>query len=221
MRLPDEAREEFVYILPFTPPGKDNMITWLAARSDGAAYGTLVAFKYPKETLIFGPLQVEARINQEPEISSQLSLLNQRGSSVIRGNLLIIPFGDALLYVQPLYLQASTNGLPELQRIIVTTSNQNQGVVMSDRLDTALTALGQGRKGIVLSQPGTTPSPAPSTSPGSTTPGTTTPGSQADLIAQAYDHYQKAQVALKNGDLATYQKEVDAMGAILQQLGGR
>src|SRR3954454_21230559 len=163
------------------------MVSWIVVPSGGANYGKLQVYGFPQGTLVYGPQQVEARINQEPDISAQLSLLNQRGSSVLRGNLLIIPFGDALLYVQPLYLQASSSGLPELERIIVTTSNRNQGVVMSDRLDTALTALGQGRKGIVLSQVGTALPPAPSTPPGGTPPGTTPPGSQADLIAQAYD----------------------------------
>lgn len=218
IRLPGQTQEEFALILPFTPANRDNMVSWMVARSDGANYGKLQAYTFPQGNLVYGPQQVEARINQEPDISAQLSLLNQRGSSVIRGNLLVIPIGDALLYVQPLYLQAAQNGLPELQRIIVTTSNQNQGVVMSDRLDTALLALGQGRKGIVLSQPGTTPTPSPSPS---SPPTSTTPGSQADLLAQANDHYLKAQAALKNGDLATYQKEVDAIGAILKQLNSR
>jgi uncharacterized membrane protein (UPF0182 family) len=138
MRLPGAAREEFVYILPFTPPGKDNMITWLAARSDGADYGTLVAYKYPKETLIFGPLQVEARINQDPTISAQFTLWNQGGTRVLRGNMLAIPIGRSNLYVEPIYLQAGGSRLPELKRVVVATGNR---VAMGESVDDALAQL--------------------------------------------------------------------------------
>src|SRR5207244_1575262 len=124
MRLPGEAHEEFVYILPYTPPGKDNMITWLAARSDGASYGKLVAFKYPKETLIFGPMQVEARIDQDPAISAQFTLWNQGGSRVLRGNMLAVPVGGSNLYVEPIYLQAERSRLPEMKRVVVATGNR-------------------------------------------------------------------------------------------------
>ena len=175
LTLPGQTKEEFALILPFTPAGqnRDNMVSWMAARSDGDNYGQLQVYTFPSGTLIYGPQQIEARINQDVEITQQLTLLDQRGSSVIRGNLLVIPLGDAVLYVQPLYLQARgnqggpSNALPELKRIIVTTSSPNQGVVMSDRLDTALAALAQGRTGVVASSPlpsgGTTsPSPSPS-----------------------------------------------------------
>ncbi len=220
IRLPGQTQEEFALILPFTPAGsnRDNMVSWLAARSDGTNYGKLQVYTFPQGTLVYGPQQIEARINQEPEISSQLTLLNQRGSAVLRGNLLVIPFGDALLYVQPLYLQASTNGLPELQRIIVTTSNQNQGVVMSDRLDTGLAALVQGRKGIVLSQPGTTPTaPAAPTTPASGG----APASTTALAAQALDRYNRAQEALKRGDWVAYGNELAELERVLKQLAGQ
>jgi uncharacterized protein len=231
IRLPGQSKEEFALILPFTPAGqnRNNMVSWLAARSDGTNYGQLQVYTFPSGTLIYGPQQVEARINQDVEISQQLTLLDQRGSSVIRGNLLVIPLGDAVLYVQPLYLQAGvsqgtpSNGLPELKRIIVTTSSPNQGVVMSDRLETALTALTQGRTGVVLAVPlpnGGTASPSPSPSPGpSGTP--TVPGNQADLAAQALDHYNRAQAALKAGDWATYGSELAEMERLLKQIAGR
>jgi uncharacterized membrane protein (UPF0182 family) len=217
IRLPGETQEEFALILPFTPAGqnRDNMVSWMAARSDGANYGKLQVYTFPQGTLVYGPQQIEARINQEPEITQVLTLLNQRGSSVIRGNLLVIPFGDALLYVQPLFLQATNGGLPELERIIVTTSNPNQGVIMSDRLDTALTALAQNRKGIALSQPGATPVPSTPPASGGAT------GSQAELAAQALDRYNRAQEALKNGDWATYGNELAELEKILQQIAGR
>jgi uncharacterized membrane protein (UPF0182 family) len=220
IRLPGETQEEFALILPFTPAGqgRDNMVSWMVARSDGANYGKLQAYTFPQGALVYGPQQIEARINQEPEISQVLALLNQRGSSVIRGNLLVIPFGDALLYVQPLFLQATSNGLPELERIIVTTSNQNQGVIMSDQLDTALVALAQNRKGIVLSQPGATP--VPSANP-STPPAGGAPASQTELAAQALDRYNRAQEALKNGDWTTYGNELAEMEKILRQIAGR
>jgi uncharacterized membrane protein (UPF0182 family) len=193
------------------------MVAWMAARSDGANYGKLEAFAFPQGSNILGPQQVEARVNQEPDISAQLTLLNQSGSSVIRGNLLVFPIGEALLYVQPLYLQATTNPLPELQRVIVTSSSPDQGVVMSDRLDTALNALAQGRKGIVMSAPGTAPPSAPSGNTGQPAPG----GTQSDLAQQALDHYNRAQAALKQGDWATYGQEMGEVEKILRQMSGR
>jgi uncharacterized membrane protein (UPF0182 family) len=105
-KLPGEEREEFLLMVPYTPANKDNMIAWLAARCDGESYGDLVAYKLPKDKLIFGPMQLEARIDQQPEISSKLTLWGQRGSEVIRGNLLAIPIESTFLYVEPIYLQA-------------------------------------------------------------------------------------------------------------------
>ena len=205
------------------------MVSWMVARSDGANYGKLQAFSFPSGTLIYGPQQIEARINQDVEIRQQLTLLDQGGSAVIRGNLLVIPMGDAVLYVQPLYLQAranqgaTSNALPELKRIIVTTSSPNQGVVMSDRLDTALAALAQGRTGVVASTPlpsGGTPSPTPSPSPGASgTP--TVPGDPNALAMQALAAYDRAQEALKIGDWATYGREMAEVQRLLNQLAGR
>ncbi|HEX2515098.1 MAG TPA: UPF0182 family protein, partial [Chloroflexota bacterium] len=157
MRLPGEAREEFVYILPFTPPGKDNMITWLAARSDGANYGKLVAYKYPKDSLIFGPQQVEARINQDPAISAQFTLWNQGGTRVLRGNMLAIPIGRSNLYIEPIYLQAGGSRLPEMKRVVVATGNR---VAMGESVEDALAQLYGGPIAYA-------PSPAvPATAPG-------------------------------------------------------
>lgn len=233
IKLPGQAQEEFALILPFTPAGqgRDNMVSWMVARSDGANYGKLQAYTFPSGTLIYGPQQIEARINQDVEITQQLTLLDQRGSSVIRGNLLVIPIGDAVLYVQPLYLQARStqggvsNALPELKRVIVTTSSPNQGVIMSDRLDTALAALAQGRTGVVVSAPlpaGGTTSPSPSTSPSPGTSGTpTVPGNPNDLALQAIAAYDRAQEALKVGDWATYGREMAEVQRLLNQLAGR
>ena len=106
IRSPGEAESEFVLMQPFTPNNKDNLIAWMAGRSDGEHYGELVMFRFPKQELIFGPLQIEARIDQNPEISAQITLWDQGGSEVIRGNLLVLPVDNSLLYVEPLYLRA-------------------------------------------------------------------------------------------------------------------
>src|SRR5713226_7039992 len=123
------------------------MLGWIVARSYGPNYGQVIVYRFPQGKLVFGPQQIEARINQEPAISSQITLWSQQGSQVLRGNLLVIPLEDAVLYVQPLYIQAQSNPLPELKRVIVASTDS---VVMSDRLDSALNALGQGRSGEVL-----------------------------------------------------------------------
>lgn len=141
MRLPETAREEFVLILPYTPPGKQNMITWLAARSDGEHYGTLKAFRYPKDKLVFGPMQIEARLNQEPAISEQFTLWSQGGNRVIRGNLIVIPIGESNLYVEPIYLQAEQGRLPEMRRVVLASGNR---VVMESTVDAGLRALFTG-----------------------------------------------------------------------------
>ncbi len=135
IKLPGESRPEFVLILPFTPQNKKNMIAWLAARSDGENYGRLLCYEFPKQELVYGPMQIEARINQDTLISQQISLWDQRGSRVIRGNLLVIPIKDALLYVEPLYLQAEQSKMPELRRVIVAHGDM---VVMEPTLDKAL-----------------------------------------------------------------------------------
>ncbi|MDP9374753.1 MAG: UPF0182 family protein [Chloroflexota bacterium] len=222
MRLPGESREEFALILPFTPggQGRDNMVAWMAARSEGSNYGQLQVHRFPQGKFIYGPQQVEARINQEPEISQQLTLWNQSGSTVIRGNLLVIPLGDTILYVQPLYLQAANSPLPELKRIIVAS---NQGVVMSDTLQTGLTALAQGRSGTVLAAPGTGPGTAGQVPQGGQGGSGSPPAGapQGNLAEQALDRYNRAQDALRRGDWTTYGQELAAMESLLRQLAGR
>ncbi len=138
MRLPGEAQAEYVLIRPYTPLDKNNMITWLAARSDGEHYGKLLALRYPKEKLVFGPMQVEARINQDPVISEQVTLWDQAGSQVLRGNMIVIPIGASNLYVEPLYLQAEEGRLPEMKRVILASGNR---VVMQPSVEASLTAL--------------------------------------------------------------------------------
>src|SRR5258708_9795767 len=118
MRLPGESQAEFFLMLPMAPSRRDNMIAWLAARCDPPDYGKLIVYEFPKEKLVYGPFQIEALINQNTYISQQLSLWNQMGSRVIRGNLLVIPIENSILYVSPLYLRAEQGQLPELQRVI-------------------------------------------------------------------------------------------------------
>lgn len=135
LRLPGEPKEEFVLLIPFTPSKKDNLAAWLAARSDPPHYGKLVVYTFPKQRLIYGPRQIEARIDQDSFISQQLSLWNQRGSQVIRGNLLVVPIERSLLYVQPLYIAAEQGQLPELKRVIVGFGDR---IAMEETLEGAL-----------------------------------------------------------------------------------
>jgi hypothetical protein len=138
IRLPEESKEEFILMSSFTPIKKDNMIAWLAARSDGDNYGKLLVYKFPKDKLVYGPSQIEAKIDQDSEISQQLTLWSQQGSRVTRGNLIVIPIKDSLLYIEPLYIQAETGQLPELKRVLVSDGER---VVMEQDLDTALEVL--------------------------------------------------------------------------------
>ena len=135
MKLPEEDRAEFILLVPFVPSGKPNMIAWMAARCDPEHYGDLVLYQFPKQKLIYGPRQIEARIDQDPDISEMMTLWGQGGSEVRRGNLLVIPIADSLLYVEPLYLQAASSELPELKRIIVSYENR---IAMETSLERAL-----------------------------------------------------------------------------------
>ncbi len=134
-KLPTETSEEFILFLPYTPASRNNLIAWLAARSDAENYGKLLLYQFPKQRLIYGPEQIEALINQNPEISQQISLWNRQGSKAIQGNLLVIPINQSLLYVEPIYLEAEQNSLPTLTRVIVSYENR---IVMKPTLDEAL-----------------------------------------------------------------------------------
>jgi len=136
--MPGEEKPEFVLIRPFTPQNKKNMIAWLAARSDGENYGKMLVYEFPKQEVVYGPMQIEARISQDSEIAPQITLWDQRGSNVLRGNLLVIPIKDSILYVEPLFLQAEQSRLPELRRVIVTHGDK---IVMEPTLDMALQKL--------------------------------------------------------------------------------
>lgn len=210
MRLLDEREPEFVLILPFTPVGKQNMIAWMAGRSDMPHYGELVVYEFPKQELIYGPQQIESLIDQDPEISAQLSLWSQRGSDVIRGNLLVIPIGQSLLYVEPLYLRAETSELPELKRVIVSTGGK---VAMEETFDQALARLFGT---MVTEVPAKRTGASPELAPPIGTPGI--PQEIADLIRSARQHYEAAQEAIRRGDWATYGAELEALRADLDRL---
>jgi len=148
MKLPGYNQEEFVLILPFTPANKKNLTTYLVARNDGKNYGQLVLYKFPKEKLTYGPMQVENRIDQDPEISKLFSLWGQRGSQVIRGNLLIIPIQENIIYVEPVYLQAEQGQIPELKRVIAPKSTTNaikKDTTIMNLINSAFTTYTQAR----------------------------------------------------------------------------
>ncbi len=213
MRLAEGTAPEFALILPMSPAGRDNMIAWMAARNDPPHYGELIVYRFPKTRIIFGPMQVESRIDQDPAISSQLTLWNQQGSQVIRGNLLVIPIEDGLLYVEPLFLQAERSQLPELRRVIAATGPR---IVMAPTLEEALAQLFGGRPGTPVPPQGpTTGGPSGPTTGG---PPGAAGGDVRALVEQAVDVYRRAQERLRAGDLAGYGQEMERLGPILERL---
>ncbi len=228
-KMPKEDKEEFLLMLPYTPSKKDNMIAWLAARSDLPHYGKLLVYKLSKDKLAYGPMQIEARIDQQTEISRELSLWGQRGSRVIRGNLLAIPVGESFIYVEPIYLEAKqeeaqtasaasgqpssrkqqakqpakeiarTAALPELKRVIVAIGNR---VAMEETLDMALSRV----LGAVAAHKKEVSPIMPET------------GKTSDLGALALEYYNNAKDYLQQGDWAGYGRELEKLENILKQL---
>jgi uncharacterized membrane protein (UPF0182 family) len=214
MRLPGEAREEFILLVPFNPARRDNMIAWMAARSDGEHYGTLVVYNFPKQKLIYGPRQIEARIDQDAYISQQLSLWSQGGLQVVRGSLLAIPIEQALLYIQPLYLAAGRNSLPELKRVIVGYANQ---LAMEETLEASLAKIFQNGRAPRLED--VEPPVAAATRP---TPGTGPAGGGVrGLAEQALLQYTRAQELLREGNFAAYGEELKRLEGTLKSLRGQ
>jgi len=203
-RLPGEQNPEFLLIMPFTPHGKNNLTSWMAARSDGSHYGEFVSYVLPKDKVIFGPQQVANRINQDPVISRDFTLFHGTGSQVQQGNLLVVPIGDSFLYFEPIYLRAtSASGLPELKKVILA---DQASVAYADTLQQAIDQL-----------VGTSTAPPPTNTP----PVVITPAvlaQIADLVTQANAHYGAAYNDLKNGDFAGFAAEMKIVGDILQQL---
>ena len=236
VKLPGEKREEFLLMMPLTPAKKDNMISWLAARCDGENYGDLLVYRLPKDRLIYGPMQLEARIDQQPEISSKLTLWGQRGSEVIRGNLMVIPIESSFLYVEPIYLQArqerddsgvqggqGTNGgdqwqqsprrdvrgaaIPELKQVIVGFGGQ---VIMRDTFEEALVDLFGKTADEVAALSQTEPPPS--------TDLDTTVRSAAQIAAAAEAHYQRVRASLQEWDWAQAGEEMAALEKTITEL---
>jgi uncharacterized membrane protein (UPF0182 family) len=223
MRMPGETAAEFLLLQPMVPISRPNMIAWVAARMDTPNYGTTRVYRFPAETSIFGPAQIEARIDQDPVISQQLTLWRNSGSDVIRGNLIVVPITDSILYLQPVYLKSTGSAFPEFRRIVVASPRE---VVWGDTLSSALSQLLQAEGGATPS-PSPTPTPGPSPTPGSSgsppptatpEPGGPLPSDAAGLIAYANEHFDLAQAALKAGDFARYGQEIENVRAALRQL---
>lgn len=215
-RLPGEEREEFILMLPFTPLGKGNMVAWLAARNDGDSYGELVLYRFGKQDVTFGPLQFEARVNQDTEISRELTLWSQQGSRVIRGNLIIVPIADTLLYVEPLFLQAEQGEIPELKRVIVGTGHD---LVMRPTFWEALSALvGED----VQERPAPREVVQPEAAPRPVDQDNLEPDKDlanlSSLVERAVFFFDEAQRAAGRGDWSAYGQALDRLGDVLLQL---
>jgi len=196
-RLPGHEREEFILMTPFTPSTKNNMIAWLAAKNDQPDYGNLIVYKFPKEKLIFGPMQIEARIDQNSEISQQLTLWGQKGSTVIRGNLLVIPVEKSIIYVEPLYLRAETGEIPELKRVIVSNgSDVVIGNSLEDALEKLFTRTFKEREIVITGEEKTL----------------------KDLIKEAAEYYESAQEFAREGNWSKYGEELQKLEQTLRLL---
>jgi hypothetical protein len=238
MRVPGQANPEFVLLQPMVPQGRQNMIAWVAAHNDPGSYGEVSVFDFPRASNVFGPQQIEALIAQNKDISGQITLWNREGSKVILGNLLVIPLQDStghnqLLYIEPVYLQATSNGLPVFQKVICGTPTQ---IVWGDSLQDALNQIyaGQGSTAppggstspgasvapsasTTLSPPAATATATPSGTP-SALPSVSLSGSPQELAAEANAHLKAAQVAAGKGDWETFGKEMAIVEQILAQL---
>jgi uncharacterized membrane protein (UPF0182 family) len=212
MRLPGEDSAEFIQMLPFTPRRKDNLAAWMVARSDGEHYGTLLAFEFPKQKVVFGPRQIVGRINQDQEISPQITLWNQQGSQVIQGTLLVIPIGESLIYIRPLYLRAQGGRIPELKRVIVAYQNT---IVMEETLDKAIDRIFDGK---AAPAPPALQAAVPTPPQVTRTPAGPGPGSSI-LAEEALQHYERALRAQREGNWALYGEEIKKLGDVLKRLG--
>ncbi|HPC73196.1 MAG TPA: UPF0182 family protein [Syntrophales bacterium] len=206
MRLPGEKKEEFIMLVPFTPSRKDNMAAWMAARCDIPNYGKLIVYQFPKQRLIYGPRQIDARIDQDAEISKQLSLWNQRGSSAIRGSLLAIPIEKSILYIQPLYLSAEKGQLPELKRVIVAFGNS---IAMEETLELSLQRIFGGE---LIRDKGARPAAAAPVA---------RQKADRELALEALQHYRRAQEHMKQGNWAAYGEELRKMDEALRSVERR
>jgi len=201
-KLPGNDKLEFILMLPFTPANRNNMISWIAGRSDGENYGELLEYQFPKDTLVFGPNQIESRIDQDSEISQRLSLWSQRGSNVIRGNLIVYPIERSILYVEPIYLQAESGEIPELKRIVVSYGGE---IVMDETLDGALAKIfGEKPQEEV-------PEEVPQSQQ-------MLPEDMQGLAQRAYEIFQEAQQAQQEGNWSEYGNLLEELNNVLNEL---
>ena len=208
MRIPGEKKEEFILLLPFTPRNKDNMSAWMAARCDAPNYGKVLVYNFPKQKLVYGPRQIEARIDQDTEISKQISLWNQSGSQVIRGSLLAIPIEKSILYVESLYLAAAKGQLPELKRVIVAFGN---AIAMEETLELALQRIFGGEL-MREKEIATVPAAAAATAPA------VREQTERQLAAEALGHYRKAQEFMRQGNWSAYGDSLKKMEESLRKI---
>jgi len=226
VQLPDRAEPEMVLMLPFTPTERNNMIAWFAARMDGEHYGRLLLYEFPKDVLIYGPMQIEARIDQHPEISQLLTLWAQRGSQVIRGNMLVLPVERSLLYLKPIYLQAETGDLPELVRVIAAFGDE---IAWHPTLMGALQAVLPGAPAAAAQagaarDAGAPPAGAPRAGdegPGSADALWPAEAAAQRLAAEALRWYEEARARLADGDWAGYGAALEELEAVLRRLAGQ
>ena len=207
MKRPYEEKEEFMLMIPYTPNNKYNMVAWMAGLCDGENYGKLVVYQYPKQTLVYGPMQIEQRINQDTVISPQLSLLDQQGSKVLRGNMQAILIDNDILYVEVVYVQAEgdVQSLPEVKKVIVSYEDT---IVMTDTLMEGIEAIFGDVDGSDSAKP----------DDGIAAPDDTPTVPSGDLQKEALDTFNKAEKAIANGDWAAYGKYMDDLERILNQM---
>ena len=218
MRLPGERDAEFILMRPFTPRQKDNLAAWMVARNDGAHYGQLAVYRFPRQRLVFGPNQIVNRINQDTEVSRQVTLWDQRGSEVVRGELLVLPLEGSLIYVQPLYLRAEGGRIPELKRVVAAEEGR---VAMGESLDEALAGLYGTSSAAATTSGGGALGAAQAAEPAPAAAGTATSESTASLTRQAREHYDRARAAQRADDWATYGEEMRKLGEVLRELDRR
>jgi uncharacterized membrane protein (UPF0182 family) len=226
MQLPGEdVHNEFVEIVPFTPNNRNNMIGWMAGRSDGDAYGSLLVYNFPRSRLVDGPLQIDARINQDPQLSGQFSLWNQQGSRVRPGNLLVIPIGKSLLYVEPIYLQAERSPMPELRLVVLATQER---LVFGSSFQEAATKLFGDTSAVAANpneppQPGGPKAPAeaqpkPSASPQTGVPQQALPANTQQLIDRAAADLSDYQRLTAEGKLGEAGQKLESLKRNLEEL---
>ena len=203
MKVPGEDHSEFVLIQPLAAANRPNMIAWVAARMDPGVYGERIEFRFPVDTTTLGPAQIQARINQDSRISAQFTLWSQAGSDVVRGNLLVLPMGDSILYVEPIYLRSTQSSFPEYKRVILADQTR---IAFAETIEEGLAQiLGESE----------VPEPDGGNGGGG---GGELPDDVAELVLLAQQLYADAQGALAAGDLGGYQDAVDELGRVLDRI---